>query len=210
MNSAAVLAPCYPFCAAQNGNGWIVTKTNILGLLAAATVALAVPATSAKAAVVYELSGTAINTPSVGAIFSFVYTSPTFITSFQNDVTLDSCSISDPAYTCTVASFIPSSDKAPFGVFDQIDFKWTNVDLSGGGGAQLLFALGAFTTPGTYNVGPISMSDNAVLTVHVTDVGETPIPGALPLFATGLGAMGLLGWRRKRKAATPAAWLSTF
>jgi hypothetical protein len=28
----------------------------------------------------------------------------------------------------------------------------------------------------------------------------TPIPAALPLFATGLGALGLLGWRRKRKA----------
>jgi hypothetical protein len=29
-----------------------------------------------------------------------------------------------------------------------------------------------------------------------------PLPGALPLFATGLGALGLLGWRRKRKAAS--------
>jgi len=29
----------------------------------------------------------------------------------------------------------------------------------------------------------------------------TPIPGALPLFATGLGALGLLSWRRKRKQA---------
>jgi hypothetical protein len=29
---------------------------------------------------------------------------------------------------------------------------------------------------------------------------ETPIPAALPLFATGLGALGLLGWRRKRRA----------
>ena len=28
----------------------------------------------------------------------------------------------------------------------------------------------------------------------------TPLPGALPLFATGLGALGLLTWRRKRKA----------
>ena len=26
----------------------------------------------------------------------------------------------------------------------------------------------------------------------------TPLPAALPLFATGLGALGLLGWRRKR------------
>jgi hypothetical protein len=34
----------------------------------------------------------------------------------------------------------------------------------------------------------------------------TPIPAALPLFATGLGALGLLGWRRKRNnAATGAA-----
>ena len=28
---------------------------------------------------------------------------------------------------------------------------------------------------------------------------DTPLPAALPLFATGLGALGLLGWRRKRK-----------
>jgi hypothetical protein len=28
----------------------------------------------------------------------------------------------------------------------------------------------------------------------------TPLPSALPLFAAGLGVMGLLGWRRKRKA----------
>jgi hypothetical protein len=28
----------------------------------------------------------------------------------------------------------------------------------------------------------------------------TPLPAALPLFATGLGSLGLLGWRRKRKA----------
>lgn len=32
-------------------------------------------------------------------------------------------------------------------------------------------------------------------------VNQTPLPAALPLFATGLGALGLLGWRRKKKAA---------
>jgi hypothetical protein len=30
----------------------------------------------------------------------------------------------------------------------------------------------------------------------------TPLPAALPLFATVIGGLGLLGWRRKRKAAT--------
>lgn len=34
---------------------------------------------------------------------------------------------------------------------------------------------------------------------------QTPLPAALPLFVTGLGALGLLGWRRKRKAAALAA-----
>jgi len=36
-------------------------------------------------------------------------------------------------------------------------------------------------------------------------VSTTPLPAALPLFATGLGAMGLLGWRRKRKNAAAIA-----
>jgi hypothetical protein len=35
--------------------------------------------------------------------------------------------------------------------------------------------------------------------------GTTPLPAALPLFASGLGGLGLLGWRRKRKAAALAA-----
>jgi hypothetical protein len=35
--------------------------------------------------------------------------------------------------------------------------------------------------------------------------GAVPLPAALPLFATGLGALGLLSWRRKRKTAAVAA-----
>jgi PEP-CTERM motif len=31
---------------------------------------------------------------------------------------------------------------------------------------------------------------------------QTPLPPAMALFASGLGMMGLLGWRRKRKVAT--------
>ena len=36
------------------------------------------------------------------------------------------------------------------------------------------------------------------------DLTPTPLPGALPLFATGLGALGLLAWRRKRKVPATA------
>jgi hypothetical protein len=38
-----------------------------------------------------------------------------------------------------------------------------------------------------------------------TDLGSTPLPAALPLFASGLGALGLLGSRRKRKNAAITA-----
>ena len=34
---------------------------------------------------------------------------------------------------------------------------------------------------------------------------ETPLPAALPLFVSGIGGLGLLGWRRKRKAQAAAA-----
>jgi outer membrane lipase/esterase len=34
--------------------------------------------------------------------------------------------------------------------------------------------------------------------------GTTPLPSALPLFATGLGGIGYFGWRRKRKSANAA------
>ena len=33
----------------------------------------------------------------------------------------------------------------------------------------------------------------------------TPLPAALPLFATGIGGLGLLSWRKKRKAMLAAA-----
>lgn len=44
-----------------------------------------------------------------------------------------------------------------------------------------------------FDIGPATSGGNGG--------AATPLPAALPLFATGLGAMGLLGWRRKRKAA---------
>jgi hypothetical protein len=57
---------------------------------------------------------------------------------------------------------------------------------------------------------PISVTDDIF---NATDFGKldyvaqssTPLPATLPLFATGLGALGLLDWRRKRKAAALAA-----
>jgi hypothetical protein len=63
----------------------------------------------------------------------------------------------------------------------------------------------AFATDGT----PISLSYFAMLSPGVQGTLSvnfaTPLPAALPLFASGCGALGLLAWRRKRKVATAAA-----
>jgi len=44
-----------------------------------------------------------------------------------------------------------------------------------------------------------SVAINQLSIVGSDNVVATPLPAALPLFAIGLGALGLLGWRRKRK-----------
>ena len=43
---------------------------------------------------------------------------------------------------------------------------------------------------------------NPPQTVIAELASATPLPAALPLFATSLGGLGLLGWRRKRRAVT--------
>jgi hypothetical protein len=77
------------------------------------------------------------------------------------------------------------------GTFDVLLSSLTGISISGGGGnlsaSQSSDAGGMITL--TYNFGPTS---------------TTPLPASLPLFASGLGALGLLGWRRKRKAQAAA------
>jgi hypothetical protein len=57
-------------------------------------------------------------------------------------------------------------------------------------------------TPGTSYTWTWNPTADDSFVINV--ISPTPLPAALPLFATGLGAMGLLGWRRKRKALAVA------
>ncbi len=68
--------------------------------------------------------------------------------------------------------------------------------------AQQDFDYGHFLvgTDETYGV----VVDPVTNGVWTSATSATPLPAALPLFATGLGALGLLSWRRKRKAQAVA------
>jgi hypothetical protein len=52
--------------------------------------------------------------------------------------------------------------------------------------------------------GLITTEEDDLLASVAGTATPTPLPAALPLFATGIGALGLLGWRRKRKARAGA------
>jgi hypothetical protein len=58
---------------------------------------------------------------------------------------------------------------------------------------------------GTSALNPCPTSLGCIEVFGPTASAETPLPGTLPLFATGLGALSLLGWRRKKKAEALAA-----
>ena len=60
--------------------------------------------------------------------------------------------------------------------------------------------------PPPYNPGTATdwdYNDDSFVFTNVSST-TTPLPATLPLFASGLSALGLLGWRRKRRAAALA------
>jgi hypothetical protein len=100
--------------------------------------------------------------------------------------------------TCTSIGSGPSCSGQTLlsGITDLLNVPEPNgysIAYSGGaGGTNYLVQLQLVTDDDPSN--DISVTSSALGAV------VTPLPAAFPLFATGLGALGLLGWRRKRKA----------
>jgi hypothetical protein len=74
------------------------------------------------------------------------------------------------------------------------DTKFTSVTLAGTEVGD-----GIFLDNLSYGHSPVVISTFSAA-LALSDPIVTPLPAALPLFASGLIGLGLLGWRRKRKA----------
>jgi hypothetical protein len=84
--------------------------------------------------------------------------------------------------------------------FDTNSALLGSVDVSSAGGFTFV---GFEDTAGFIGSALVTDTDlnSTVVTVDNLISNPTPLPATLPLFAGGLGALGLLGWRRKRKNA---------
>jgi hypothetical protein len=190
--------------------GGMMIRNISLAVAAVATgafLALASPAS----ATTYEFSYTAVD-GSFSGQGDFI---TTFITGSQSspflvtDVTgfaENGNSLSAITGTSTYASadnllFFPSTPSQAYTDISGISFSTV-----GAGDFNLYFNPGGDPLyPGFVGYGRISSSLDPSGTTAGTEVelsvSATPIPGALPLFATGLGVLGLFVWRRNRKSA---------
>ena len=80
------------------------------------------------------------------------------------------------------------------------EFFYRGMDNSSPNVTCCSLALGFITGSGlSTNPGGLDTTFNANLTFTPVVI---PLPATLPLFATGLSALGLLGWRRRMKVST--------
>lgn len=137
---------------------------------------------SASANVIYSFDWVGVG--------SFVYQSPSFITTFQQVpvVDLTSCSTAPALAPCGPENFIPDINEGG-GVYDDVEFG------NSGGFSDNYFDPNAFTTYGVYTEQLLGYP--STLTVEAA----TPVPEPLTrsLFGTGLAAVVAMRRRRAQK-----------
>jgi len=104
-------------------------------------------------------------------------------------------------------TYLGCSGKTGSGQSDCIDWLTTSTDYHSSTSSSVTdwvsFGDGTTLAVTFYNYQDWTLYPD--ISFNLDPTGATPLPAALPLFASGLGAMGLLGWRRKRKNAAAIA-----
>jgi hypothetical protein len=185
-------------------------KRTLLGLVSAVLLG-ACPVCRAQASVV--------GPPSISEAF-FVSSIPQF------DSTLLTVTIANPTANTVDEVGVAFFDDLPAGISpatppslsdtcggtaailgQQVSLAGGTVAASGSCSVEL-FVTGTMLGSFTNFAGPVSSTNGgtgntatASIDVVPFNTTATPLPAALPLFATGIGGLGLLGWRRKRTAS---------
>ncbi len=89
--------------------------------------------------------------------------------------------------------------------FDNVHLIPASIDLSHYIGPNSSSDLFLFTGLAASDAGLLVVDVNGLESQFSSSADATPLPAALPLFVSGAGLLGFLGWRRKRKAAALAA-----
>ena len=115
-------------------------------------------------------------------------------TTFAPTLLLSMPQLQDPNFTRTVVLLCDYTEEGAFGLVlnrptDMPATTMVKLEPPIAGGNELPLSIG----------GPVEPERGCAI-LSTPSVSTAPLPAALPLFATGLGAMGLFGWWRKRKA----------
>jgi hypothetical protein len=131
------------------------------------------------------------NAPGIPASVNFTLTLSPGVPGASTSVGFDTTG----SLNTTGLTFSPSLPNADFEVAANIPLGLTNNSTNANGG--VLSNTSPFSPGNSFPGGDI---DVQVVYAYTPTPVTTPLPAALPLFATGIGGLGLLGWRRKRKA----------
>ncbi len=149
---------------------------------------------------------TVLNTMEVSVTFSGLTTGTTASH-------IHCCTASAGIGTVGVATTVPTFTGFPLGVTSGTYDHTFDLTLASSYNPAFVTANGGTVSGAMMALLAGLAADKAYLNIHTTEFpgGEisgflvaTPLPAALPLFTTGLGALGLLGWRRTRKAQAAA------
>jgi len=132
------------------------------------------------------------NSP-ITANFTFTLPTPTGTTTDSGTITGGQVNGSSASGTLSI---VWPNQPVHFNFSDgtKLDVTLGSLNVSCAGSNNCLDGSEPYFMSGTFLAlnGPTTVSENVA--------AATPIPGALPLFASGGGLLAFLGWRRKRKA----------